>query len=282
MNRLLSATLITLSYTALIGLGAVWGAVGEFGSLSNSGSTPSPNRASERGKGDAPYERWTSCTGLIYPVRTYSVSDLEVMFEKPVTARQVLQNLKLAWDRDLLLQPSFFDPEILDRFFAGAAVTWVEPSHPLSQDVGFVVGQLDSSAVPGMIVKAESRCWRTNSKSGDRARSQAIISGHLRLFGRPFPEMNLRVIRDVFGPEAENTIDQGISNHGLAYTPIYKGVVVYSDHERSSAESVAVETTFFFRLGPTLSDAQSIGKIADDDVVEAVEMHETHHRLLEK
>jgi hypothetical protein len=176
-----------------------------------------------------------------------------------------------------------YDPAVLEKFFAGTAVTWVGPSHSLPEDVGYVVGQLDSNAVQGMTVRAESRCWRTNSKSGGgRARSQASISGHLRIFGGPFPGMSLRAVRDVFGPEAENALDQGISDHGMAYTPIHKGTVVYNDGERSSAESVAIETTFFFKLGPSQSGAQSFGKIVDDDVVEAVEMHETRHRLLEK
>jgi hypothetical protein len=261
-------SLIALTCSVLSGLG--------------SAQTQTPNTASPEERSGAPFERWKSCAQLIHPDGGYSVADLQGMFEQPKDVQQLLQNLKLAWQRDLLPQSSFYDPAILRKFFHGATVTWKTPEIPLGQDVGFVVGQLDNSVAQGMTVRVESRCWRTDYLSPEgRPQSKAYLVGFLRIEGRPVSTLTLGVVRGVFGPETQNVIDPGVSNDGHVYTPTDKGSVVYRDPDRTHSEGVSLGTTFFFEPDSPQRRG-SFGKIAADDVVQRIEMQEAQHRLKEE
>lgn len=70
--------------------------------------------------------RWKSCAEMAHP-NGYSTADLDAMFERPKSIQQLLQNLKLASERDLLLQPQFYDELTAQKFFAGAKVTRSTP-----------------------------------------------------------------------------------------------------------------------------------------------------------
>jgi len=248
----------------------------------DSAQTQTPNTASLEAQGGGPFERWKSCVQLIHPDGGDSVVGLQGIFEQPKDIPQLLQNLNLAWQRDLLTQPSFYDPAILRKFFNGAAVTWKTPDFPLGQDVGFVVKQLDSSVAHGMTVRVESRCWHTDYLSpGGRPQSKAYLTGFLRIEGRPVPALTLAVVRSVFGPETENIIDTGVSDDGFVYTPTDKGTVIYRDSARTRSEGVPLGTTFFFESDSSQRRG-SFGKIAADDVVQRIEMQEIQHRLKEK
>ncbi len=225
------------------------------------------------------FGRWKSCVELFYPQGSASPFELQRPFQQPQNIQQLLQNLKLAWQQDLLLQPSFYDPAILQTLFAGSTVTLTQPWHPLSQDVGLVVFEIDSNVVQGMTVRLESRCWRTDYESAPgRKESTAYILGALTISGGPFAGMSLRAVRDVFGPEAENDLDSGGVENGVVYAPVVKGSVIYTDRAKEKAEGgVALGTTFVFPRRPSQRDL----KLVDDDIVQDIRMHAKRHRLLE-
>jgi hypothetical protein len=251
--------------------------------LSGCSSAPIKSPDATFTSGGTPRELWESCVRLIHPDGGASVSDLQTMFEQPRNLRELLKNLKLAWERDLLVQPSFFDPAILRKFFNGAEVTAKTPGMPLTQDVGFVVRQLDSNVARGMSARVESRCWKTDyPDAAGHPASKAYIAAFLSIDGGPFPELTLQAVRDVFGQETENVIDQGVGNHGNLYTPIDKGSVVYRDPARARSEGVVLGTTFFFDANPSRRGTGSFEKISDDDVVQRIAMQEAQHRLVEK
>jgi hypothetical protein len=281
--RFLIIGLFALSCAALSGCGSLTGKGPDAAPISVSGQAQTSNTASPHEKGSTAsehFERWKSCVRLIRPDGGYSAAEIRAMFEPPQNIQQLLQNLKLAWQQDMLLQPSFYDPTILQKFFAGSAVTSTQPWNPLSQDVGFVVIELDSNVVQGMTIRVESRCWRTDYESAPgRVESTANILGALTISGGTFAGMTLRAVRDVFGPETENDLDSGGVENGVVYAPAAKGSVIYTDRAKEKAEGgLALGTTFVFPRKPWQRDL----KLVDDDIVQNIRMHAKRHRLLEK
>lgn len=239
------------------------------------------------GKSSTPgpaYERWKSCAGLFYPKGFASVSDPQTQLSQPTNIRELLQNLQLVWRQDFLLQPRFYDPATLRKLFAASAVSWQVPLHPLTEDVGFVVAQLDSSLLPGITVRAESRCWRTDYKfASGEVQSTAYIIGVLTLSGKAFPGVDLRGIRAVLGPETVNVIDSGDFDNGVVYAPVGKGSVAYADQAREKAEGgLAQRLTFFFKREPSQQRPELLTKMVDEDVVRDIEMRVSRHLRVEK
>ena len=56
--------------------------------------------------------------------RFYSGSEIAAMLTRPTTAAQLLKNLKLVWDKQLLMQPAFFEDSNLLKCFDGAEIHW--------------------------------------------------------------------------------------------------------------------------------------------------------------
>ena len=50
------------------------------------------------------------------------------MFDRPLDIQHLLRNIKLAMDKDLLLQPGFFTDANLLKFFNGTRMKWSTPS----------------------------------------------------------------------------------------------------------------------------------------------------------
>jgi hypothetical protein len=109
--------------------------LGAFGSARADGPTG--------GELGAAFARWRSCVQLIHPEGRYSAADLQGMIERPNGIKQLLRNLKLAWDGDLLVEPSLYNQGVLQKFFDGADITWKAATLPLGKDVGYVAVQLD-------------------------------------------------------------------------------------------------------------------------------------------
>lgn len=55
-----------------------------------------------------------------------SASQVTQLLQRPATAPTLLENLKVVWDKRLLLQPQFYDDSNLLRCFGGSSVRWVK------------------------------------------------------------------------------------------------------------------------------------------------------------
>lgn len=123
-SGVLLASLIALACSAVNGCGSVpkhgHDVTPTSGAVEQKSSTPSPQESSVR------LARWKSCAEMAHP-NGYSTADLDAMFERPKSIQQLLQNLKLASERDLLLQPQFYDELTAQKFSAGAKVTRSTP-----------------------------------------------------------------------------------------------------------------------------------------------------------
>jgi hypothetical protein len=259
-------------FPALIGLSCAL--LGVFGSARADGPTDE-----ELG---AAFGRWKSCVRLIQPGGGSSVADLQGMLERPTSIKQLLKNLKVTWDRDLLIEPSLYNQGVLQKLFDSADVRWRASDISLPSGAGFVVAELNSRVTPGMSVTVESRCWQTDSKTAAGvSRAEATIIGFVHISGGPIPGMTLSVVRDAFGLEAENIIDPGMSAHGYAYNPTYAGSVVYREFGRLDSTGLSVGTTFRFKLRQSQPQpgTEAARKIVDDDVVQDIDVYEAKGRI---
>ena len=287
MSRILSVSLVALSCGVLSGCATVSVKKSEPAASSNSSWTQDLNATYLDAKDSPRFQEWKSCIGLLYPEGSRSVSDLQGLFQEPHDGRQLLQNLKLAWEGDLLLQPSFYDPVILQKFFSGSAVTWRQPWNPLSADVGYVVGQLNSQVIQGIQVvqgadvRVESRCWRTDSKStSGKVESAVTVLGVVTISGGPFPDIPLKRIRDVFVTETESRIHPGGVEYENAHGSISKGSVLYTDGGQEKKEDgIGLGVKFNFT---NESDPQPYMELSENDIPRAIEIREERHRSMEK
>ena|SRR5581483_6152298 len=281
MNQVLRIILVAL-WSTLLGVNTSRSA-DSAPAEADPGRTQNPSTPPPDSPEGVHYQRWKSCVPLLYPGGSLTASEIEAEFQRPQSIQQLLENLKLAWRQDLLLEPSFYNAATLQKFFAGSAVTWREPEHWLTQNVGFVVGQLENNAFPGLTARAESRCWQTDYKPrGDAAQWTATVTGYLSLQGTPLQGLTLKEVRNVLGAETENVIDPGVSLHGFAYTPVTKGSVVYADRAKSKAVGGAVAITFYFTRDPSHHTAQVPEKIDADDVVQSIEVQDMRRSSQEK
>jgi hypothetical protein len=225
-------------------------------------------------------DRWKSCAKMIHADGGYTGADLQETFDRPVDVQQLLQNLKLAWKRELLLQSSFYEEATLLKFFNGSKVTSGEPYNPLSKDTGYVVAILDSNPIQNLTVRVESRCWFSQS-ADSRVPSKVYFNAFLKIYGGAVPQMTLNVVRGVFGTETQNTIEDPITPHGYAYTPIDKGSVVYSNKPKENQYGLRIEAGFYFRLDPPQNTETYVPRvILDGDVVQRIEVNDYKERSL--
>lgn len=231
---------------------------------------PTPRAADETGVPS--FESWKACVKLIHSDVIYTQSDLQAMFDRPGNTDDLLRNLKLAWERGLLLQPAFYEEAAQLKFFNGSEVTWKEPDHFYKvPDTDYVFGNVDSKAVSKLTIHFESRCSIT----------RADMVGFLEIATDSGPPITLKTVRSVFGHETTNEIDRGIDPHGWTYTPSLKGNVIYANRAKEAREGVRIEAGFYFKFGPsqTLSPKDS-DQIADEDVVDRIELRDSAHRVL--
>lgn len=246
---------------------------------------PSPDAAAVTNPDDeaSRHQRWDSCVQLVYPDGSRSVPDLLQQIQEPQNLQDLLKNLKQAWEQDLLLQPAFFDDAVLQKFFAGSAVTWRESAAFYTHHDKPVTAQLESKLLPGMTVSVESRCWRMDGASGSgQLDSSAHLLGSVLISGRSFPgELTLRAIRDLLGPETHQQMDAATVEFGIVHGAEGKGWVDYTDSFKEEAESgFSLGFRFYVPFQPNRGNREALTKIVAEDTANGVELHEKTHRRL--
>ena len=118
----------------------------------------------------------------------YSVTEIERMFRRPKSTEDLLRNMKLAFDRSLLVQSVFFDPAVLKEFFGGTAVT--------DSESGKLV-VLDDHVFPGMTV---------------RVHQNGPISNYIEVATGPMVTISVGVVKSIFGAGYKRAV-----RHGLGY-----------------------------------------------------------------
>jgi hypothetical protein len=155
----------------------------------------------------------------------YSVREIDLMFRRPKSAKQLLRNLKLAYDRNLLVQPAFFDGDVLKQFFSGSAIT--------GPDTDAIV-DLDARFFPGMSVRVHQI---KNPIAGHNAPGTphefvppyAEIRNFVEIDTGSTMVISVRQIKDIFGDEFQGRRDLGEDSDGHSHIPTTKGSLQYTN-----------------------------------------------------
>jgi hypothetical protein len=266
MSRLLRITPVVLCWILLAGLNPAW--------------AQTPTTVPAVAPIDAPSQTWKSCAARLYAAGDLPTAGLESQFERPQNLAQLLQNLKLAWKNDWLMRPQFFDRETLLKFFNGTAVSLQQRENVPPPYVS-IVATTASSVFPQMSVELETTCSsRSSPQPNGRTQTLVTVSGHIRIYGGPVPELTLRSIRQVLGSETQNTLDDDFAEGGAERPPTHKGSVTYIDRAKEQLEGGKVGLFFYFNLPPRFPDALPPG-IESNDTVQGIVLADMSHRTQE-
>jgi hypothetical protein len=141
----------------------------------------------------------------------YTAKEISSLFARPTTVTELLRNLKLAWDRKLLVQPEFFDDSNLMRFFNGTAVVWNKPPPGMEADWTIRTGTLtvDSKEFPNVVVGL-----RQSHHVAKEQRAPALNlvipaytqdTGSIAMRVESVSGFTWGAVKQIFGPDAKDT-----------------------------------------------------------------------------
>jgi hypothetical protein len=253
-----------------ITLFTVWCAV-----LGGCGSIPRNPNAVPPDALEGGIEDWKSCAQLLHPEGSCGVSEIQAMFESPQNITQLLQNLKVAADRGLLLQPSFYDEATLGKFFNASKVTLTKPRAYLGKGTGAIEAHVSSDAFPKLNLKPASNCSTRKYRAPDGSISEGVsANGFLSVAVSSDPLITLEDVRSVFGRENEEFTGRGWDADWHVYTPFDEGALTYQPKHRADLEDSMVVTLFYFKL-------KKVPVIEDSDVVTSMQMRDSQSHTLE-
>lgn len=227
----------------------------------------------------APSLNWKSCAGQLSGPGAPATS-VTAQFERPQDSAEMLQNLKLAFQNDWLLRPDFFDQETLLKFFNGTTVN-VKQRENVPPPYVSLIAETDTSVFPKMSVELETTCSvRSFPQPDGRTQTTITVSGHIRIYGRPAPELTLYFIREVLGPETQNAIDKDYAEGGAELPATNKGSVTYTDPAKVKLEGGKIGLIFYFNLPPKPPASFLVG-IEANDTVQAIVLADMRHRTQE-
>jgi hypothetical protein len=148
-----------------------------------------------------------------YPFPTDSAQQLAAMFRRPTGVTELLWNLKLVLDRHLLVQPAFFEDDVLLKLFGGTTVEWVEPGTPdVAGDWVIKPTRIARVTVAGGIfagmkvnVGLNHKCLNRRIDPlhpGSYIPQHTYDAGYIRLRFEPIDGFTLGAVRRVFGPNS--------------------------------------------------------------------------------
>jgi hypothetical protein len=211
----------------------------------------------------------------ISTVHNYSVQEITKLFRRPKSTMHLLRNMKLAFDRNLLVQPAFFDHAVLKEVFDGTAVT--------ESESGEVV-VLDNRIFPGMTVHVH----QTNIPvigANAAGPPHEYIPAHSETFNYiqvetgPIVAISVQLVKNVFGGECQEQMDFGEDTDGHSHIPTTKGSLNYSESHHGPGEATFNKRSASFvvskdlveepRQAPLNGARQHYG-LKDDDVIETM------------
>jgi hypothetical protein len=206
----------------------------------------------------------------------YSVREIKGMFPRPKTVEQLLRNLKLAYERNLLVQPGFLDQNVLKQFFNGTAIHDSESRAIL---------ELDRHFFPGMSVRVDHAYFPIAGHNA-AAPPHEYVPGYAETLN--YLEINMtsavmisvRQIKDIFGGEFQEHFDLGEASDGHAVVPTTKGSLQYSQWiRRPGPEEFDSRDALFVVKKELVEGPRCIPSILrnrcglkDDDVIERISL----------
>jgi hypothetical protein len=164
------------------------------------------------------------------PVTPYSESEVAAAITLPTTPKQLLRNLKNAWDHDWLVQSSFYADSNLLKFFNATKASWEQESKP-GEAADFGRGWLtfDGQSFSKMTVEF-MRGVREEPRHGN-ARPVAV-SGFVRIRVESVSGFTVGLVREIFGKESEDRLDFGIDTDAHGHNPTTAGSLLYENPDK--------------------------------------------------
>jgi hypothetical protein len=162
-------------------------------------------------------------------LRPLTSAQVAGMIRRPQTARELLTNLKLAWERKLLLQPRFFDDANLLKFFNGASVTWKPATPNMKPDFVIRVATVQV-AVPyaKTVITVQFSHQVLNQEKVPHANSKAVHdTGGIAMSVESDADFTWGAVRSVFGAGASNQGVYAISEGAPANPPEGQALMRY-------------------------------------------------------
>jgi hypothetical protein len=210
------------------------------------------------------------------PPPRYTAAEIGGMFERPGTVTELLENLKIATDRDLVAEPGFATKTNLLKFFDGRRIT-----RQAVGPAGVHVNQMDALLTadkehfPGM--SAQIRQGLNRSPPHDSETPGAIKRfGSIRMDVSGIPAFTVGVVRQVFGKETLTLRDTNWATEGHDVPETKRGSLFYGDPADADflvASYKRKTVTFFVKLSQqdrvtppykrdsTISDSHEIARI---------------------
>ena len=269
------ASLIALCCAVLSGCGSVRGQGPDRPANANSTLTQNPNVVPPDAK-EGGIEQWKSCAQGLHPGGGYAAFEIRTMFEPPQNVPQLLHNLKIAADRGLLLQPSFFEESLLLQFFNGSTVTWTGPGryYPDTHPTGHFNVSIASDAFPKLEITLEANCNVLKTNVAMRSTIDHEANGFLEIAVGSDAGITLSDVRSLFGPEDQLYSDHQGHPDELIQKSSIKGIATYQNERRAALEHSRVHTVFYFKRNGTNS-------FGGRDMVAKIEIQDHQYHILE-
>jgi hypothetical protein len=215
-------------------------------------------------------------------LKRYSAAEIGNMFDRPTNALQLLGNLKLALDRDLLLQPEFFADANLMKFFNGTKVKWRQPdlSDPTEKLRRRGRVTVDGNAFPNMTVQLIASAWldlEYNASTGSNMRGRKRSSGVVILQAQEITGVTARAVTSVFGPNPQKSFDSGVDTDAHVHAPTSKGWFIYENRrDDDPGRSFDKLARFTFKLDSPSDQTLPMPRMTfkSDDIVQRVYLYE--------
>ena len=275
MNTVLGTSLIALWCAVLSGCGSVRGLGLDCPPSANSTRTQNANVVPPDSK-EGSIEQWKSCARLLHSEGSYTVSEIQAMFESPRNIAQLLLNLKIAADRGLLVQPSFYDEATLEKFFHGTKVTLAKPRAYQGKGTSAIEANTTSDIFPKLAIKVSSNCTelKYEANGGGSATEKVGANGFLEIAADSDPPITLSDVRSTFGHEDQQNTGHGWDADGHIYNPFDEGSLTYQPVRQAGLEDSRIQTLFHFKL-------KRVPVIENSDAVVRIQMRDMQRRILE-
>jgi hypothetical protein len=222
-----------------------------------------------------------SCGRLWPPEDKDAIARIGSMFVRPANVPQLLENLKLAYDKKLLLLGEFYDEGNLIKFFGSEKITSSGQLLPAMRGVANQVIELapGDGELRGLTVGVTRGCL----PAAERRSAAGVVRAHLEYLGSVTvkisgtPEFTVNAVRSVLGKESRFVVEED-GPHRLS--PTGKGWLIYEDpagYRSGMAVMSGREMSFLMNLslagrGPEYVNEPLFG---GDDKIETVGIFES-------
>ena len=275
VNFILNTGLIVLSCVVLSGCGSVGGQGPDRPASANSSQMQKSNGVPPDAK-EGGIEQWRSCAQGLHRGGGYQASEIRAMFEPPQNVPQLLQNLKIAADRGLLLQPSFYEESLLLQFFNGSAVTWTGPGryYANTHPTGHFNVSIASDAFPKLAITLEGNCRLLKTNVALGATIDDTANAFLDIALDTDGGVTLADVKSAFGLDGFPYRDNEVHPDENPYVRPVKGIVTYENGRFDGRDHFHVGTVFYIKRNRSLS-------FEDGDEVAKIEIQDDQYHTLE-